>query len=216
MILGGTQYAKLTGRCGVPAGRGHSRLIVRRRGPLATYWSGAPEWSTCYRGNQFVYVTPCPRHGPLVALARGDRTAACSLRRGGRSLGGVARCPKGVSLGRRTAGVAGPAEVGPATEVLPAGELAPGVGEIQFVESGILVRMPVGEGAHQTPSDMPISAWASVKASRRLAPAGQPGRVAPSRRRWRCRVPEARQQTSTLRPMYSRERRTLIDDDVRV
>src|ERR1035437_8830334 len=62
------------------------------------------------------------------------------------------------------------------------------------------------------------SAWGGCpgEAPGRLAPAGQSGRVAPSRRRWRRRVPEARQQTSTLRPMYSRERRTLIDDDARV
>jgi hypothetical protein len=37
--------------------------------------------------------------------------------------------------------------------------------------------------------------------------------AAASRRRWRRRVPEALQQTSMLRSMYSRDRRTLIDDD---
>jgi hypothetical protein len=52
-------------------------------------------------------------------------------------------------LERRTAGVARPADVGPATEVLLAGELAPGVGEIQFVEGGILV----GEGAQSAEAE---------------------------------------------------------------
>ena len=40
-----------------------------------------------------------------------------------------------------------------------------------------------------------------------------PGRVVPCRRRWRRRIPEARQQTSMLRAMYSRDRCTLMEDD---
>jgi hypothetical protein len=71
-------------------------------------------------------------------------------------------------------------------------------------------------GCWGRPSRASACGWCPGEVPGRLAPAGQSGRVAPSRRRWRRRVPEARQQTSTLRPMYSRERRTLIDDDARV
>ena len=46
-----------------------------------------------------------------------------------------------------------------------------------------------------------------------VAQRGQPGREPTARRRWRRRGAEARQQTPMLRPMYSSERPTLMDDN---